>query len=135
MVPLDFTSAEAVRQLEGNSGERGGMRGEAGSIRKRIPYLQKCDKAVITSIFVSPVLVPELAACSVYLYGCMRDEIQHRVLENFNILQNFTNKINLPDGCVAERTTEEEQPRQSGRPDPCQRLVGHEWVCDGWQRG
>lgn len=61
MVPLDFTSAEADRQLEGNSGEREGMREEAGRI-KRIPYLQKCDKAVITSIFVEPVLVPELAA-------------------------------------------------------------------------
>lgn len=45
------------------------MRGEAGSI-KRIPYLQKYDKAVITSIFLEPVLVPELAA-AVYLYGCM----------------------------------------------------------------
>lgn len=45
------------------------MRGEAGSI-KRIPYLQKYDKAVITSIFLEPVLVPELAA-AVYLYGCV----------------------------------------------------------------
>lgn len=38
MVPLDFTSAEADRRLEGNIGQREGIRGEAGSI-KRMPYL------------------------------------------------------------------------------------------------
>lgn len=42
-------------------------------------------------------------SCSVYRYGCMCGKIRHQVIFINNILQNFSNKINLPDGCVAER--------------------------------
>lgn len=42
-------------------------------------------------------------SCSVYRYGCMCGKIRHQVIFINNILQNLSNKINLPDGCVAER--------------------------------